>query len=218
MNYKKLNYSYKKDIVLEEIFQHRSKFVDIPASKEFLKSRPFSIVDESLYDQVTTVSTNSGIVKGTIPSWKGFSFTYVPTDPITVYGGNMSRIKHEIWQWKPESNCPYIQEIVKDLGFTQIQNIRAMIIEPPGFGPVHCDVPPTIDYYKDHTSITLNLEDGGLPLIAKIQETLYEFNDPCFIFEDNCWHGVGQVSSRRTQLRINGIVDKVKLNEILSRN
>ena len=44
---------------------------------------------------------------------------------------------------------------------------------------------------------------------------MYEFNDPCFIFQDNCWHGVGIVSSRRTQLRINGKVDSTILNKYL---
>jgi hypothetical protein len=207
MIYKKLNYIYNKEDVLKEIFQYESQFVDIPASKEFLKFRPFSIVDESLYENITTVSAYNKIEQGTIPSWRGFSFTHVPGDDITKYGGNMSRIKHEVWEWKKNINCPYIQNIVKDLGFKQIQNIRVMVIEPPGFGPVHCDVPPSNDYYKNHTSITLNLENGGQPLIAKVNDHMLEYDDPCFIFEDNCWHGVGVVTSRRTQLRLNGVVD-----------
>jgi hypothetical protein len=91
-----------------------------------------------------------------------------------------------------------------------------MVLQPPGFGPVHCDAHPSHDYYNTHISITLNLEDGGMPLIALIDDQQVECNDSCFIFEDNCWHGVGQVSSRRTQLRINGKVNQGKLNEYLS--
>ena len=51
--------------------------------------------------------------------------------------------------------------------------------------------------------------------VDKLKE-FYEFNDPCFIFEDDCWHGVGQVSSRRTQVRINGIVNQDILSSYLA--
>ena len=215
MKYKKLNYQYDKERLLNEIFQHEHEFVDIPASKEYLKFRPFDLVDALLYDQITTVSSQ-GINKGRISSWQGYSFTHVLEDQMSVYGGNTLRLKYENWIWKNNANCDYLKTIVNDLGFTQIQNIRAMIIHPPGFGPVHCDIPSNIDYYKDHTSVTINLEDGGQPLVALIDNQKVECNDPCFIFEDNCWHGVGQVTSRRTQLRINGKVDQEKLNEYLS--
>jgi hypothetical protein len=215
MKYKKLNFIYDKDKLIEEVFQHEKEFIEIPATKEFLQYRPFDIVDPAWYDQVTTVS-NLGINKGTIPSWSGYSFTHVPGDKMSFYGGNALRLKYEEWVWRNDANCPYLKSIVDTLGFTQIQNIRSMVLQPPGFGPVHCDAPPSHDYYNTHVSITLNLEDGGMPLIALIDGQYVECNDTCFIFEDNCWHGVGQVTSRRTQLRINGKVNQGKLNEYLS--
>jgi hypothetical protein len=211
MKYQKLFFNYNKEILINEIFQNEKDFVDIPATKEYLQYRPFDIVDKTMYEKVTTVS-GVGIQKGILPSWRGFSFTHVPKDPITNYGGNLSRLKHEEWTWKPTLECSYIKSLVLELGFTQIQNIRVMVIEPPGFGPVHLDVPPGVDYYKDHVSITLNVEDGGVPLIAMIDGKLTECNDPCFIFQDDCWHGVGVVKSRRTQLRINGKVDQNQLD------
>lgn len=213
--YHKLNFNYNKELLLAEIFQHKKEFMDIPASAEYLKYRPFDIVDKELYDQVTTLSSSGIIKKGSIPSWKGYSFTHVPNVTLSTYGSNNLRLKHDLWEWKENSNCDYLKSLVKDLGFFEIQNIRAMVIEASGFGPVHCDVPPNINYYDNHTSVTFNLEDGGQSLIAKIQDKFYEFNDPCFIFQDNCWHGVGIVSSRRTQLRINGKADLKTLNKYL---
>lgn len=213
--YLRLNFSYDKARVAKEILQHQ--FTDIPAIKQFLNLRPFDLVKKELYDNVT-VLTEYGIVPGTIPSWKGYSFTHVPGDTMSSYGGNLSRIKHKNWAWKADANCPYIKELVSRLGFTSVQNVRAMLLDPPGFGPVHNDVPPDSNYYNNHVSITLNIADGGQPLVAMIDNNLVEFNDDCFIFRDDCWHGVGLVSSQRIQLRINGIVDEARLNEILSRD
>ena len=215
IRYARLNFSYDKEKVAEEILQHR--FTEIPAIKKFLSLRPFDIVEKSLYDKVT-VLTEHGVVQGSIPSWKGYSFTHIPGDMMSGYGGNLSRIKHENWAWKDTANCPYIKQLVSDLGFTSVQNVRSMLLDPPGFGPVHNDLPPDSNYYDNHVSITLNIADGGVPLVALIDGGLKEINDNCFLFRDDCWHGVGLVTSQRMQLRINGIVDKAKLNEILSRD
>jgi hypothetical protein len=213
--YSKLNFSYDKGKVAKEILQHQ--LIDIPPIKQYLNFRPFDLVDKSLYDQVTVLTTR-GIEHGILPSWQGYSFTHVPGDQMSRYGGNLSRLEHEKWEWKSDANCEYIKEIVDRLGFINIQNVRAMLLSPPGFGPVHNDVPPKTSYYDKHISITLNVADGGMPLVAMIDGSLKEYNDDCFIFQDNCWHGVGQVSSQRIQLRINGTVDEDKLNEILSRD
>jgi hypothetical protein len=216
MKYQKLSFNYDRELLLKEIFQHSNNFVDIPAAKEYLAYRPFDIVDKRMYDNVTTVS-KLGVQPGTISSWKGYSFTYVPIDPMSTYGGNFFKLKHEIWQWKKHSNCPYIQSLTEQLGFVQIQNVRSMVIEPPGFGPVHCDIPEDSDYYNNHISITFNIENGGVPLIAMINESLVECDDPCFIFQDNCWHGVGIVKSRRTQLRINGVIDYQRFSQFIDK-
>lgn len=213
--YLRLNFSYDKARVAKEILQH--EFTDIPAIKKFLNLRPFDLVENELYNNVT-VLTEYGIVPGSIPSWKGYSFTHVPGDMMSSYGGNLSRLKHENWEWKDNANCPYIKEIVSQLGFISVQNVRAMLLDPPGFGPVHNDVPPDSNYYGTHVSITLNIADGGQPLVAMIDNNLVEINDDCFMFRDDCWHGVGCVSSQRVQLRINGIVEEARLNEILSRD
>jgi len=215
IRYSKLNFSYDKDAVSKEILQHH--LTDIPPIKQYLNSRPFDLVDKTLYDQVT-VLTAQGIEHGILPSWKGYSFTHVPGDQISGYGGNLSRLKHEKWEWKPDANCDYIKKIVDRLGFINIQNVRAMLLSPPGFGPVHTDVPPDSTYYDNHVSVTLNVDNGGMPLVAMIDGSLKEFNDDCFVFRDDCWHGVGQVTSQRIQLRINGTIDETKLNEILSRD
>jgi hypothetical protein len=206
--YARLNFSYDKERVKQEILQHF--LTDIPAIKQYLDLRPFDLVPKELYEKIT-VLTEQGIVKGELPSWKGYSFTHVPGDRMSSYGGNLTRIKFDIWAWKDDANCPYIKEIVESLGFDQIQNIRSMILQPPGFGPVHNDVPPNSDYYNDHVSVTLNISNGGKPLVALIDSSLKEFNDDCFIFRDDCWHGVGLVEFPRIQLRINGKINADRL-------
>ncbi len=212
--YAKLNFSYDKEKVKEEILQH--DLIDIPAIKKFLNLRPFDIVSKDLYERLTVV-TETGIVEGEIPSWKGYSFTHVTGDMMSEYGGNLTRIKFEDWQWKKDANCPYIQKLVKTLGFVQVQNVRAMVLNPPGFGPVHNDVPPESKYYEDHVSITLNIDDGGVPLIALINNNFKDINEDCFLFRDDCWHGVGLVKSPRIQLRINGKINLDRLGTLINK-
>lgn len=215
IRYSKLNFSYDKKKLADEIQKH--EFTDIPAIRQFLNLRPFDLVEKSLYDKVTLI-TERGIIPGELPSWKGYSFTHVPGDMLSSYGSNLSRMRYEDWVWKDDADCPYIKELISKLGFVKVQNVRAMTLEPPGFGPVHNDVPPHSKYYDNHVSITFNISDGGMPLVALIDDKLIEINDDCFIFRDDCWHGVGLVSSKRVQLRINGIIDEKKLNEILPAN
>jgi hypothetical protein len=215
IRYSRLNFSYDKKKLSDEINHY--EFTDIPPIKQFLNTRPFNLVDNSLYEKVTLI-TETGITQGELPSWKGYSFTHVPGDLLSSYGSNLSRMRFENWEWKEDSECPYIRQIISDLGFIKVQNVRAMSLEPPGFGPVHNDVPPHSKYYDNHVSVTLNISDGGMPLTALIDDKLLEINDDCFMFRDDCWHGVGLVTSKRLQLRINGIVDERHFNEILSRN
>jgi len=213
--YKKLNYVYDKDKVLAEVFAQSSNFVNIFSRRETFKKRPFSIVPDEMYESIDAIEADGKVVPGAISSWKGFNFTHIPGDRSSTIGQNKDRLSKENWQWKPDVECPYLKRIVQDLGFISIQNVRAMVMQPGGFGPVHSDILLKNSYYQTHTSVTLNLEDGGQPLTALIDGKMYELNDPCFVFEDDCWHGVGIVSSRRTQLRINGIVDYNILNNYL---
>lgn len=213
IRYAALNFSYDKDLVKQEIFQH--KFIDIPATKEFLALRPFDLVDPCLYEKVPTL-TPQGIIAGEIPSWKGYSFTEIPGDSFSSFGGNLSRLKTDKWVWKKDSNAPYIKELINQLGFEQVQNVRVMMIDPPGFGPVHNDLPPSSNYFENHVSVTLNISDGGQPLVAMLDNKLIELGkDDAFIFRDDCWHGVRQVSSQRIQLRINGIVNQETLSKFI---
>ena len=205
--YKKLNYVYNKDKVLTEIFAQTSNFVNIFSRRETFKQRPFSIVPDEMYEKVDAIESNGKLVPGVISSWKGFNFTHIPGDTISNIGQNKDRLTKENWEWKPAVECTYLKKIVQDLGFISIQNVRAMVMQPGGFGPVHSDILLKNSYYQKHTSVTLNIENGDQPLTALIDGEMYELNDPCFVFEDDCWHGVGIVSSRRTQLRINGVVD-----------
>jgi len=206
MKYRKLNFTYDRHIVLEEIFQNEEKFVEIPTTFEATKNRPFDIVSKDLYSKVKYVAQSPDPHR-VLPSWKGLSFTHIPGISESLTGKNRLRLTHDDWSWRPDILCPYIKDISKELGYISLQNVRAMILEPPGFGPVHKDVEPHLNYFENHTSITLNLEDGGQPLIALFDGKQNALNDPCFIFQDDCWHGVGVVSSRRTQLRFNGVVD-----------
>jgi hypothetical protein len=214
MKHVKLNFSYDKNKVREEIFSHVAEFVDIPPSKKSLKHRTFDLVDSDSYDNVTVLG-ESGIEYKSIPTWKGFCFTHIPNNELSTYGSNLQREMFINWEWKDNSNCPYIQSLIKNLGFTSVQTVRAMILKPPGFGPVHCDMLPLSGYYKKNISITLNIDNGGVPLVAMIDNKLVEIDDDCFIFYDNCWHGVKHVKSQRVQLRINGKIDATILNKFI---
>ena len=210
MHYKKLNYQYDHSKVIEEIYRNQNQFVEISASMAASEGRPFDIVSKELYDQVKFGSTESNDqtnVQRTIPSWYGFCFTYISGNNESLIGKNKFRLSKASWIWRPDINCPYIQKIARDLGYIKLQNVRAMMINPPGFGPVHRDVYPGLGYFKTHTSITLNIESGGQPLVAQFDSKFNELNDECYIFNDDCWHGVGVVTSRRTQLRFNGTVN-----------
>lgn len=217
--YRKVKYDYDKEKLLEEIYKHEDMFFKILALKENFKKRPFSIVPEDYYDKVESREPYGPLdgkrIEGSISTWKGFNFTHIPGEPVSKYGRNSNRLTHENWEWRPDVECDYLKKIVNDLGFVSIQNVRVMTIYPGGFGPVHIDASPESLYYDNHISITLNVEDGGQPLVAQIDGSLYEFNDRCFIFKDDCWHGVGLVNSRRTQIRINGTVDQKILNMYL---
>jgi len=210
-----LNFKYDKQRVIEEIFNHSSMFVHIPPAKMPLRFRTFDLVDPSLYQKITTVGIN-GIEWGKITTWRGLSFTHIPGNKSSEYGSNSLRELDVNWEWRPNIHCIYIQDIVQRLGFTKVQTVRAMTINPPGFGPVHCDLVPNSKYYQDHISVTLNLENGGQPLVAMVENKLVEIDNDCFVFYDDCWHGVDLVKSRRTQVRINGIVDKNILNQYIS--
>lgn len=212
IRYANLNFSYDKEKVKEEIFQHT--FFDIPAAQQYLDLRPFDLVDPSLYRKVS-VLTPQGILEGEIPSWKGYSFTEIPNDMMSQFGSNLSRIKSDDWVWKKNANAPYIQSLVKELGFLKVQNVRAMIIDPPGFGPVHTDLPPNSNYFNNHVSVTLSISDGGQLLTAMLDGELKELGSDCFLFRDDCWHGVKQVTSQRVQLRINGIVNPEKFSTLI---
>lgn len=213
--YKKLNYNYDKELILAEIFSHVDKFINLYPRRETFNQRPFSIVSDELYEKLTALEKDGTVTTGSFSAWQGFSFTHIPGDRLSEIGQNKDRLTKENWQWKPNVDCQYLKKIVKDLGFTSIQNIRVMVINAGGFGPVHSDIISSNNYYETHTSVTLNIEDGGQALVALINGQLHELNDPCFIFEDDCWHGVGVVSSRRTQVRINGIANKDILNSYL---
>lgn len=200
--YQKLNFKFSKKKLIEEVLSNSMHFHQMPPDFLTLKTRKFSIINGGDYDKVTVAGVNA-VLQGQIDSWKGLCFTYKKGEAISKSGKNSLRSYLNDWSWRKDLNCSYLIEIVKELGFYEIQNVRVMIIEPGGFGPVHKDACAE-NYYNDHVSVTLNLADGGKPLLALINEELIEINDDAFVFCDNCWHGVGKVNSRRIQIRING--------------
>ena len=78
-----------------------------------------------------------------------------------------------------------------------------MMLPAGSIGLVHVD--STSDYYRNNVSITLNVSNGGSPIIFEEQGTQFSaLQEPAFLFRDDCYHGVPRVSSNRIQIRING--------------
>lgn len=203
--YRKLNFEYNKIKLTKEILSNAGHFHQMPPDFLTIKKRKFSILDSGDYEKLTLVNGDK-ILKGQYDSWKGLCFTHKKGEYVSLSGKNNLRSLLKEWSWREDLNSNYLIQIVNELGFYEIQNVRVMIIDTNNFGPVHKDACDE-NYYDDHVSVTLNLEDGGKPLLALINEELIEINDDAFIFCDNCWHGVGRVNSRRIQVRINGKSD-----------
>jgi len=207
IKYQKLFYEYDKNKLINEILSNRPYFHHMPPDFLTLKRRKFSLIDGKDYNDLTIVH-ESNIIAGKINSWQGVSFTYKKGLNESKSGKNSLRSQYDEWNWRYELNSNYLQEIVKELGFYEVQNVRAMIIDPPGFGPVHKDACQP-GYYDKNISVTLNLQNGSKPLVALLDDSLVEIDEDVFIFQDDCWHGVGTVVSQRIQVRINGKVKDI---------
>jgi hypothetical protein len=206
----KLKFPFDKERLRQEVLSCESKFRDIPANREGVRGRPFDLVPRELYDEITYFDGQT-VVKGRLPSWRGLSFTHIPGVERSLGGSNVLRTQDARWEFRTDLTFDYLKSLIKVFGFSELQNIRAMVLDPPGFGPVHIDLAPTSNYYEQHVSVTLSIDDGGQPLAAFWDGEYHHLSEDCFVFRDDCWHGVGIVTRRRIQVRINGRMDPDQL-------
>ena len=145
-------------------------------------------------------------------AWKGTSLTY-RNDLKTASNTGAYRFRNNAidaeWDWREDIAVPYIRQLVESLQFVRLHTVRVFWLNAGSIGMVHND-DPTQTYYKDKGfSLTLNLKSGGSPLVFLNGDQRHDVHPgKCFIFKDDCWHGVPQVSSTRMQIRINGVIDE----------
>ena len=141
--------------------------------------------------------------------WKGINLTK-PAEQISLKNSSLSKIRNENsdveWVWVEK--FPYIEYIAKTLGFIKINLVRVLVLEPGSIGSIHNDNSAKSYYYDRRTSITLNINDGGSPLVFLNGKEIHsKMPGPAFLFRDDCWHGIPQTETERVQIRINGVVD-----------
>jgi hypothetical protein len=151
--------------------------------------------------------------------WKGINLTN-PPDSVFIKNSSLSKIRNENseleWVWVKE--FPYMQYIVKSLGFLKTNLVRVLVLEPGSIGPVHNDNSTGSYYNVNRTSITLNISDGGSPLVFLNGNEIHsKMPGPTFLFRDDCWHGIPETKTQRFQVRINGMINET-VNKLLLQN
>ena len=166
--------------------------------------------DEQINNTSVYSSETNEIIHKKYPSWKGCSLTRLDDTRASMMGA--ARVRNNnvktAWQWRDDLNIPYIRSIVDRFQFRILHTVRLLIIPEGSIGLVHAD--DWGSYYKQHGfSITLNVRNGGSPIVFLDGDQKHEaWPDKCHVFRDDCWHGIPQVSSRRIQIRINGVPDR----------
>ena len=121
------------------------------------------------------------------------------------------------WVWDPELTVPYIRSVIESMNWQCIQLVRVITMDPDCIGLVHIDDPMGFYYGVDNRnlSVTFSVLDGGSPLVFKNNGELHNADANCFIFRDDCFHGVPRTQSRRVQVRISGIPDPAFIEPLL---
>jgi hypothetical protein len=200
----RLDFAVDKPKLQAECDSTRSSWHELPTLKRFLDAPPFDVVPRALLAEMSYLDDRSGHVEfRTYRSWQGCSLTHLPNEPASRTGTVRLRNRHKsAWSWR--GAFPYLQHLCETLGFHQLHTVRVLALAPGSFGPVHID-DPRGDYYRDDcVSVTVNVADGGARLLYLDHGRVCAAEGDCFIFADDCWHGVTMTSKERLQLRISG--------------
>jgi hypothetical protein len=199
------------------------------------------MVDPGIYD-LCDIQTPSGIEKRGIEQWMANSLIELITDNkdllfLSRLGSVAVRnkmLKDGEYRFKETYEDLNITKWIKQLPIKKFIGVRCVSLKPGTFATIHKDennfqfhssgtsLPTNIVWEAGFISITLNISDGGEPLYYSVDEDIakpFKANDPVYLFNDYCLHGVPVVSSRRRQIRVTGIptedlLDKLDLSTV----
>lgn len=214
-----VNLNYDRDRLYQEITSLRKHFKAIPAHKRWARPHDKIFVGtQEEIDQVTVVDDHRQMITKKLPSWVGISITHLPDDAWSKVGNNAIRNSStRAWEWRDDLSSPYLREIAESLEFEELHSVRVMILPANSIGLVHID--SAGDYYENNVSLTLNVKNGGSPIIFLENDKTYTAeNETAFLFRDDCYHGVPRVKENRVQVRINGRPNKKILTELIDLN
>lgn len=218
-----LDFDYDQKILKEEILSISSSNMQNLSAKSIVLSDQWRIPlfsDEQIND-TTIIDDNGNLIRKKNPGWIGIGLTMLPEN--TKSKGGAVRIRNsntnESWVWREDIQTPYIRELVELLGFKTLHTIRIMMLPAGSIGLVHNDDVDRNYYKNGRLSVTFNVDDGGSPLVFLEKDKRYDmFPNKTFIFRDDCWHGIPQVSRQRIQVRMSGIIDEENLESLLDFN
>ena len=216
-----LEFDYDQAEVEKEVDQITDLFdLSIPDTVLADQWRLPLFTEEQINNTSVYSSETGKIVNKRYPSWKGCSLTYLDDSQSSKMGA--ARVRNDNiktnWQWREDIHIPYIQSVVEQFGFRILHTVRLLIIPEGSIGLVHQDDWGT--YYKNKGfSVTLNVSNGGSPIVFLNGDQRHEaWPDKCHVFRDDCWHGIPQVSSRRMQIRINGVPDHRRIMQMVRKD
>ena len=219
IRFAKLNFNYDSEKLKTEILQLESQFKSMPALDVWAKQH--SLIDVgtlSEIQEITVISKDGNVQRKKYSAWRGLSITHLPSLPLSTIGTNSIRNRSAVnWEWRKDVNAPYLRQLAESFNFKQIHSVRIMMLPAESIGLVHVD--STQDYYKNNVSITLNVTNGGSPIIFEQDGITHSVKDDCaFLFRDDCYHGVPRVVSDRIQVRINGAPNNDVLSKLVDRS
>lgn len=214
-----VNIEYDQHKLASEALSLRKFYKAIPAHKKWARLHPKIFVGtEKEINEVTVVDDDHLMINRKLPSWYGLSLTHIPGEKWSDLGSNNVRNDStEAWVWRSDVDAPYLRELVESLEFDQLHSVRVMLLPTNSIGLVHMD--SAGNYYKEHVSLTLNVNSGGSPIIFLEKDRTYSIeSDRAFLFRDDCYHGVPRVRDTRIQIRINGRPNIKKLSALVDTN
>lgn len=204
-------------------------------------NKKWNMVDPEVYD-LCDIQSESGIVKRGSEQWLATSLIELVTDNKDLLF--LSRLGSVAVRNNLLNNGEYkFKELYKNLSIVKwIQTlpikkfigVRCVSLKPGTFASIHRDennlqhhkngtsLPRNVLWESGFISITINITDGDQPLFyslnSKMEES-FKVNDPVYMFNDYCPHGVPVVSSRRRQIRVTGIptedlLDKIDMSSV----
>jgi hypothetical protein len=206
-----LKFDYDQQRVADEIGSLKDLH-DLPAKEAALNEqwRIPLFTDEQVNNTTYWSDELSTTIVKKYPAWQGIGLTKLGNNRHSL-GGAVRIRNHNAngnWTWRDDLSVSYIRETVERLGFKEIHTVRVLMLPAGGIGLIHNDDVNNTYVNNNGFSVTLNIDNGGSPLVYVEDGVRYDlYPDKAFIFSDNCWHGVPQVSRKRIQLRISGIAD-----------